>query len=570
MYLHPPKISNKKPKLHHQQPPDRLKILSLATKKPPLSMNKNPNFLPHSLQGMSLELSIMDMDDKLVAKGNVSLSTMEMDDKLVAKVNCTTRLEGEIKFSDNNIAYQTILQSTSSNPKPDKASRQMDKKIVKNQDSKKVAVGPKGQPSRRNKRKGENPKRIPQNTDSGFSGTLICRNSACGAVRCVFYTFCKRCSCYICHSFDNNKDPSLWLECASDSPSESCGSSCHVECAFQRGRVGVVDHGQGMRLDGGYCCASCGRRSGILGYWKRQLTIAKECRSVDILCHRIDLCFRLLDGTSRFKNLHKFVIEAKNKLEAEVGPLDRVHAKGTRFIVSKLSVLGEVQALCNAALQKADEFSATRSSALGGKEGSVLQMEGTSGAIDAEPDSMLKVQDSSRKLPQPTWVDVEELSGLGHMVRPDTSKADVSPSTSNGLDRNIIIVPDTDDEAAPNDIPRDEAENLDQHGPNVEVAAVNPQAGMTRDRPANTEAHDSDNLDQKYEYFVLFRKLEREGHITKEFRQKLFTWFSLSSTEHERTVINAFVRILGDDPQSLGEQLVDSFGDIVNSKRPRT
>ncbi|KAF5802816.1 hypothetical protein HanXRQr2_Chr06g0263941 [Helianthus annuus] len=86
MYLHPPKIFNKKPKLHHhQQPPDRLKIQSLATKTPPLSMNKNPNFLPHSLQGMSLELSIMDMDDKLVAKGNVSLSTMEMDDILVAK-----------------------------------------------------------------------------------------------------------------------------------------------------------------------------------------------------------------------------------------------------------------------------------------------------------------------------------------------------------------------------------------------------------------------------------------------------------------------------------------------------
>ncbi|KAF5802814.1 putative chromatin regulator PHD family [Helianthus annuus] len=454
----------------------------------------------------------------------------------------------------------------------------MDKKIAKNQDSKKVPVGPKGQPSRRNKRKGANPKRIPQNTDSRFSGTLICSNSACGAVRCVFYPFCKRCSCYICHLFDNNKDPSLWLECASDSPSDSCGSSCHVECAFRRGRVGVVDHGQGMRLDGGYCCASCGRRSGILGYWKRQLTIAKESRSVDILCHRIYLCFRLLNGTSRFKNLHQFVIEAKNKLEAEVGPLDGVHGKVAPFIVSKLSVAGEVQALCNAALQKADEFSATRSSPLGGKEGSVLQKEGTSGANDAEPDSMLKVRDSG-KLPQLTWVEEQgglddmsgpELSGLGHMVRPDTSKADGSPSTSNGLDRNIVIVLDTDDEAAPNDIPRDDAEKSAQHGPNVEVAAVNPQAGMTRKRPANTEAHDSDNLEQKYEYFVLFRKLEREGHITKEFRQKLFTWFSLSSTEHERRVINAFIRTLGDDLQSLGEQLVDSFGDIVNSKRPKT
>ncbi|KAJ0906453.1 hypothetical protein HanPSC8_Chr07g0305571 [Helianthus annuus] len=36
----------------------------------------------------------------------------------------------------------------------------MDKKFVKNQDSKKVPVGPKGQPSKRNIRKGEKPMRI--------------------------------------------------------------------------------------------------------------------------------------------------------------------------------------------------------------------------------------------------------------------------------------------------------------------------------------------------------------------------------------------------------------------------
>ena len=110
----------------------------------------------------------------------------------------------------------------------------------------------------------------------------------------------------------------------------------------------------------------------------------------------------------------------------------------------------------------------------------------------------------------------------------NTSKADGSPSTSNGLDTNIVLVPDVDDEAAPNDIPRDEAENSAQHGPNVEVAAVNSQAGMSRKRPASTEAHDSDstfvritpflahregpgNLDPNNEYCVVFRKLEREA-----------------------------------------------------------
>ena len=72
---------------------------------------------------------------------------------------------------------------------------------------------------------------------------------------------------YICHLFDDNKDPSLWLVCTSESAQggDSCGLSCHIECALQHEKVGVIDHGQLMQLDGGYCCASCGKVTGILG-----------------------------------------------------------------------------------------------------------------------------------------------------------------------------------------------------------------------------------------------------------------------------------------------------------------
>ena len=93
-------------------------------------------------------------------------------------------------------------------------------------------------------------------------------------------------------------------------------------------------------------------------YWKKQLTIAKDARRVDSLCYRIYLSFRLLDGTSRFQELHEFVKEAKTKLETEVGPLSGVSAKMARGIVSRLAVASEVQALCSAVIQKADEFSA--------------------------------------------------------------------------------------------------------------------------------------------------------------------------------------------------------------------
>jgi hypothetical protein len=91
-------------------------------------------------------------------------------------------------------------------------------------------------------------------------------------------------------------------------------------------------------------------------YLKRQLVIGKEARRVDILCHRIYLTYRLLEGTRRFKELHEIIEDAKDKLESEVGPLDGMSAKMARGIVSRSSVGIDVQKLCSIALQKVDEW----------------------------------------------------------------------------------------------------------------------------------------------------------------------------------------------------------------------
>lgn len=144
------------------------------------------------------------------------------------------------------------------------------KKHAKIQDQKKAAPSPKEQSSKKQSRKSENPIRIPppsdQCVDLRCSNSWICKNSACRATLSIEDTFCRRCSCCICHLFDDNKDPSLWLQCASESgQGDYCGLSCHIECALQRGKIGVVDLGQLMQLDGTYCCAACGKVSGILG-----------------------------------------------------------------------------------------------------------------------------------------------------------------------------------------------------------------------------------------------------------------------------------------------------------------
>ena len=93
------------------------------------------------------------------------------------------------------------------------------------------------------------------------------------------------------------------------------------------------------------------------------MSIAKDARRVDILCYRIFLSFRLLDGTSRFTELHDIVRDAKSTLETEVGPVDGVSAKMARGIVGRLSVATEVQRLCSLAVEKADKLMASKSTA---------------------------------------------------------------------------------------------------------------------------------------------------------------------------------------------------------------
>lgn len=715
----------------------------------------------------------MDLEDKFLAKvsGIQSLSssvhsTPEKNGHLDDASRSPKLLQEFLKSGARKDLLHTCSdkekkQSASSKCKMSEPATKISKKPIKNQDQKKTASSPKDQPLKKQNRKAENPVRIPPTTeqcaDFKCTNSWICKNSACRATLSIEDTFCKRCSCCICHLFDDNKDPSLWLECASEyGQGDYCGLSCHIECALQRGKVGVVDLGQLMQLDGSYCCAACGKVSGILGYWKKQLHIAKDARRVDVLCYRIFLSYRLLDGTSKFKELHEIIKEAKAKLETEVGPVNGVSAKMARGIVSRLSVAGNVQTLCSLAIEKADEWLTLKSSATADyREGSlpaacrflfeevtstsvvivlielssvssndvngyklwycnsreenytkepvcvfpraqrrilisnlqpcteysfriVSYTEGgdlghseakcftksreiihknsnsvaenhnhrkenpdSGGSSSAEmehrnptaieSDSGFKVRDLGKIL-RLAWAqeqgcferfcgaDIVRCCSVSKVIKPESLQEDI-PSVSRELDLNVASVPDLNEELAPliessrdedngctlaqtveadddavsHDIEKNgvarshgsgDSQNWNQ-GQNGEVPAVDSKVEASRKRAAsNGETHDSDStlingspfrvqngpgcLDENFEYCVkIIRWLECEGYIEKEFRLKLLTWFSLRSTDQERRVVNTFIQTLLDDPSSLAGQLVDSFTDIISSKRPR-
>ncbi|KAL6888503.1 hypothetical protein ACP4OV_009529 [Aristida adscensionis] len=207
-------------------------------------------------------------------------------------------------------------------------------------------------------RKSDNPSRLPITVSisaaadvTGPTNARCCQNVACRAVLNAEDKFCRRCSCCICFKYDDNKDPSLWLFCSSDQPSQkdSCGFSCHLECALKDGRTGISQIGHCKKLDGGYYCTRCWKQNDLLGSWKKQLVIAKDARRLDVLCHRIYLSHKILASTEKYLILHEIVDTALKKLEAEVGPLSEAPNMG-RGIVSRLAVGAEVQKLCAQAI----------------------------------------------------------------------------------------------------------------------------------------------------------------------------------------------------------------------------
>ncbi|KAF3786490.1 VIN3-like protein 2 [Nymphaea thermarum] len=201
-------------------------------------------------------------------------------------------------------------------------------------------------------RKTENPSRLALDSTS----SLYCQNVACRATLTNKDTFCKRCSCCICHKYDENKDPSLWLVCVSEPPDlgYSCGMSCHLECALKHERSGITRNGNSDRLDGAFCCIGCGKVNELIGSWRKQLMVAKDARRVDTLCYRLSLSRKLLQGTKQYQELNNIVELAAKKLEQEVGPLDGSQVRMARGIVNRLTCGSEVQKLCISAIEALD------------------------------------------------------------------------------------------------------------------------------------------------------------------------------------------------------------------------
>ncbi|XP_074273704.1 VIN3-like protein 2 [Silene latifolia] len=458
------------------------------------------------------------------------------------------------------------------------------------------------------------------NTDGDTGCATYCKNSACKARFNNGDVFCKRCTCCICHKYDDNKDPSLWLTCGSDPPfpGDACNLSCHLECALEHGRAGIARDGRVAQLDGAFYCVSCGKMNDLMRCWRKQLMVAKETRRVDILCYRICLSQKLLCGTKIYQKLSETVDEGARKLEAELGTLSGGPVKMGRGIVNRMSSGQEVQRLCASAVESFDLITCYTPS----HQDSQIHSPATNWSSFSSPSS---VEDETTNIT--TCCDLNEnktedyfdyYTTTNKMVDPDSSN---EPLNSTDASHNPIPSCGSDEEHATGKVGSIDQSDVTQLGTGLVSdgqtdkgsndldksdqlmqPSVGPETGLpvtpnrkeslkslskakdgnlgkeherssSKKRRSQTrdEEHVGDGNDlagSNLEYYIkVIRWLECVGHIDKSFRQNFLTWYCSRATPRETRIVKAFVDTLIEDPVSLSEQLVDTFGEIVSSKR---
>ncbi|CAN7006108.1 unnamed protein product [Brassica rapa subsp. trilocularis] len=424
---------------------------------------------------------------------------------------------------------------------------------------------------------------------------ICCENLACRAALGSEDTFCRRCSCCVCQNFDDNKDPSLWIAC------EGCGLSCHLECAFKEDGYGIGCNDDVRGLDGRFHCVFCGKDNDLLGCWRKQVKVAKETRRVDVLCYRVSLGQKMLRGTRRYQNLLELMDEAVKKLEGDVGPLVSWEMKMARGIVNRFDSGSQVQKLCSLAMEALDKMVSPPSESVSGQgdKMSVRVEEIQPRSVNVRLDSEEPSSSSQNRI---TGVkdDGEEAGNMQrHLTNSSSGLCSSNPSLaedeSNHVSKSCCKENSDNNNAEHCSAGEVESEIEEERVLKRKVNEIEgrdlfvitpckrdtfkgKQGGNKRSKsrtstkkPETNVAENGVGGDKDLGHVVkTIRCLEQEGHIDKSFRERFLTWYSLRATHREVKAVKVFVETFKDDLSSLGQQLVDTFSECIQSKRSST
>ncbi|GAA0162583.1 hypothetical protein LIER_18643 [Lithospermum erythrorhizon] len=460
-------------------------------------------------------------------------------------------------------------------------------------------------------------------SDVREAGIILCQNLSCRASISRQDAFCKRCSCCICHLYDDNKDPSLWLTCESCSwdVKTPCGISCHIECALQ--------HKDFELLDGKFACISCGKLNGLMSTWRKQLIVAMEARRVDVLCQRVSLSCKILEGTEKYQELLKILDSAMKIIENNGGPLDQLSTKMDRTIVNRLEWGAAVQKLCASAMDAFDSSCTNQYYNKAEQETPPACQIHFKGSSPNGVTIVLKCEDCltrelaviriwHRKVSMKDYPDDAtcialgrkkrfNLSGLEHSTEYIFKISMFSKSSTIGSweakwtmpaltassatvsyeekEENASACLDNFFKRTESMSSNDSKAVLSDHLPKLQILEgienkcnqphkmkhiPSPTTPCKSDGVKETACQGNNKLleGRDYEFSVkTIRKLEHEGFLETDFRVKFLTWFSLKATKDEKRVVSVFINTFIDDLPSLAEQLMDTFRDEICGKQ---
>ncbi|KAL8096342.1 hypothetical protein AgCh_037342 [Apium graveolens] len=451
----------------------------------------------------------------------------------------------------------------------------------------------------------------------------LCANLACRAAMGQGDKFCKRCSCCICHRYDDNKDPSLWLTCESDALDswESCGVTCHLECALKHEKTGIYKNEYRSKLDGGFYCLTCGKINGLMRTWKKQLLIAKEARRVDVLCFRVSLGCKILRETEKYKELLTIVESCVKALEKEVGALEEAAKKMDRHIVNRLSCGNEVQKLCTYAVEvfdsmspdqwfyhidqkgpptcrihfqesdpnsvvvvldyKKDMFENFLGCRLWHRKSTAIEYPKEATSIVLMPGKTFKLSNldpSTEYMFKVSFFSDAEVLGPWEakwvtptsIGSPSNNKPKERKPTMNCGESKTALLSNLEKLPSSNSINESKNHRSPAHDNSSTSPKLNPPLTPFTSEKACYAGWNKEPKESDYEHSVrVIRKLEQDGYLDKDFRVKFLTWFSLKATAQERRVISVFVDTLIEDPSSLAGQLIDAFTEKIYGQQQK-
>ncbi|KAF8081829.1 hypothetical protein N665_0864s0007, partial [Sinapis alba] len=379
-----------------------------------------------------------------------------------------------------------------------------------------------------------NSKRQRNNVETKDKATINCKNLACQAVLRREDMFCKRCSCWICGNYDGNEDPSLWLTCDFNPPF-SCVFSCHLDCALKSEKSGIKEDEPSHDADGCFYC--------------KQLLIATETISVEVLCSRLVLAQKLLKGTEKYTKLSGTVEEAVKCLETELcGSLTDLSSTNRRGNVNRLASAPKVKALCSSALESLLD------------DPLPVEMQGSTKIRfeDVDATSLTLILGSEEKTSSPGNIihyRVWHRKGSEKDYPEATTCALVSPNT-----RFVVsgLTPATEYCFKVFSFRGIKETSVEETKVSTKTFQEEETTSSTKGKQLALKETVSGGG-----FVRVLRQLELSGCVETNFRLKFLTWYGLHANADERNFVKALVNEMDKHPSALAEQLVQTFSDLI-------